>query len=87
MSNEIFKSPMHRVVTNTKNLRMSLAMSNEPEPENEIGPVEDLINETHPRLYRNVKNYGEINNRCFQEGKIALENEMVKIVDNYDHHK
>jgi isopenicillin N synthase-like dioxygenase len=78
---------MHRVLTNTKKLRMSLAMSNEPEPENEIGPVEDLINETHPRLYRNVKNYGEINNKCFQEGKIALENEMVKIAYDYDPHK
>jgi hypothetical protein len=78
---------MHRVLTNTKKLRMCLAMSNEPEPENEIGPVEDLINETHPRLYRNVKNYGEINNKCFQEGKIALENEMVKIAYDYDPHK
>ncbi|GAU11926.1 hypothetical protein TSUD_195500 [Trifolium subterraneum] len=66
---------------------MSLAMSTEPEPENEIGPVEDLINKTHPRLYRNVKNYREINYKCFQEGKIALENEMVKIADNYNHHK
>ncbi|KAJ1385866.1 Oxoglutarate/iron-dependent dioxygenase [Sesbania bispinosa] len=82
MSNGIFKSPMHRVVTNTEKLRMSVAMFNEPEPENEIGPLEGLINETRPRLYRNVKNYGDINYRCYQEGKIALE--TVKISDNSD---
>ena len=82
MSNGIFKSPMHRVMTNTEKLRMSVAMFNEPEPENEIGPVEGLIVDTRPRLYRNVKNYGEINYRCYQEGKIALE--TVKIADNSD---
>ncbi|KAK7292020.1 hypothetical protein RIF29_07638 [Crotalaria pallida] len=82
MSNGIFKSPMHRVVTNTEKLRMSVAMFNEPEPENEIGPVEGLIDETRPRLYRNMKNYGDINYRCYQEGKIALE--TVKIAHNSD---
>jgi len=82
MSNGIFKSPMHRVVTNTKKLRMSVVIFNEPEPENEIGPVEDLTNETYPRLYRNVKNYCEMNYKTYhQEGKIALD--TVKIADNY----
>jgi len=80
MSNGIFKSIMHRVVTNTEKLRMSVAMFNEPEAENEIGPVEGLIDESRPRLYRNVKNYGDINYKCYQEGKIALE--TVKIADN-----
>ncbi|KAK7264854.1 hypothetical protein RJT34_32467 [Clitoria ternatea] len=84
MSNGIFKSILHRVVTNTENLRMSVAMFNEPEPENEIGPVESLTDETRPRLYRNVKNYGVINYKCYQEGKIALE--TVKIADT-SHHK
>lgn len=49
---------------------MSVVIFNEPEPENEIGPVEDLINETYPRLYRNVKNYCEMNYKTYQEGKI-----------------
>ncbi|CAL0319912.1 unnamed protein product [Lupinus luteus] len=79
MSNGIFKSPMHRVVTNTEKLRMSVAMFNEPEPENEIGPVEGLIDETRPRLYRNIKNYGDM---CYQEGKITLG--MIRIEDNSD---
>ncbi|KAK7347124.1 hypothetical protein VNO80_21651 [Phaseolus coccineus] len=82
MSNGIFKSIMHRVVTNTEKMRMSLAIFNEPDPENEIGPAQGLIDESRPRLYRNVKDYGHINYRCYQEGKIALE--TVKIADNSD---
>ena len=33
MSNGIFKSPLHRVLTNTDKLRISVAMINEPEPD------------------------------------------------------
>ncbi|MED6205160.1 hypothetical protein PIB30_015276 [Stylosanthes scabra] len=83
MSNGIFKSPLHRVVTNKEKLRMSVAMSCEPGAKNEIGPVESLITDTRPRLYKNVRNYGEINYRCYQEGKIPLE--MVKYADNNFH--
>ncbi|GMI97644.1 hypothetical protein like AT1G49390 [Hibiscus trionum] len=73
MSNGIFKSPVHRVVTNTDKLRISVAMFNEAEPEKEIGPVEALIDDNRPRLYRNVKNYASFNYECFQKGKVALE--------------
>ncbi|XP_054807006.1 jasmonate-induced oxygenase 4-like [Prosopis cineraria] len=77
MSNGIFKSPMHRVLTNEKKLRMSVAMFNEPDPDAEIEPVEALIDETRPKMYRNVKNYGVINYQCYQEGKVALETVRV----------
>lgn len=77
MSNGVFKSPMHRVLTNTEKLRMSVAMFNEPDPELEIGPVEALIDEKRPRKYRNVKNYGVINYQCYQEGKVALETVQI----------
>ncbi|MBA0657634.1 hypothetical protein Goklo_009911, partial [Gossypium klotzschianum] len=73
MSNGIFKSPVHRVVTNTDKLRISVAMFNEVEPEKEIGPVEGLIDENRPRLYRNVKIYASFNYECFQKGKVPLE--------------
>ncbi|KAM1173300.1 hypothetical protein FF1_026033 [Malus domestica] len=73
MSNGIYKSPMHRVVTNGEIMRLSVALFNEPDPETQIGPVEDLIDETRPRLYKNVKNYGRINYECYQRGEIALE--------------
>ncbi|OMO73176.1 Oxoglutarate/iron-dependent dioxygenase [Corchorus capsularis] len=77
MSNGIFKSPVHRVVTNTDKLRISVAMFNEAEPDREIGPVESLIDENRPRLYRNVKNYASFNYECFQKGKVALEEVKV----------
>ncbi|KAF3971083.1 hypothetical protein CMV_005290 [Castanea mollissima] len=69
MSNGIFKSPLHRVLTNTDKLRISVATFNEPEPDKEIGPVEQLIDEERPRLYRNVKNFAAFNYECFQKGK------------------
>ncbi|KAK0607309.1 hypothetical protein LWI29_012965 [Acer saccharum] len=77
MSNGIYKSPMHRVVTNTEKLRISVASFIEPDPFNEIGPVEHLIDEQRPRLYRNVKNYGIINYECYQKGLVALETVQV----------
>lgn len=77
MSNGIFRSPMHRVVTNTERLRISVALFHEPEPEREIGPVDSLVDEQRARLYRNVKNYGFINYECYQKGIVALD--TVKI--------
>ncbi|KAI9192630.1 hypothetical protein LWI28_025744 [Acer negundo] len=77
MSNGIYKSPMHRVVTNTEKLRISVASFIEPDPDNEIGPVEHLIDEQRPRLYRNVKNYGIINYECYQKGLVVLETVQV----------
>ncbi|XP_062010558.1 protein SRG1-like [Rosa rugosa] len=78
MSNGIFKSPMHRVVTNPERMRLSVALFNEPDPDTEIAPVESLIDhETRPRVYKTVKNYGHINYECYQRGEIALE--TVKI--------
>ncbi|KAG5564279.1 hypothetical protein RHGRI_000472 [Rhododendron griersonianum] len=77
MTNGIIKSPIHRAVTNRMRLRISVAVSNEAEPEKEIGPAEGLIDEERPRLYRNVKNYGAINFQCFQRGEVAID--TVKI--------
>ncbi|XP_052198708.1 protein SRG1-like isoform X1 [Diospyros lotus] len=77
MSNGIFKSPMHRVVTNPERGKITVAIFNEPEPEpepeNEIGPVESLVDEKRPRLYKSVKNYANFNYECFQKGLVALD--------------
>ena len=80
MSNGIFKSPMHRVVTNSERMRISVAMFNEPETDKEIGPLEGLIDEERPRLYRNVKNYGAFNFKCFQKGLIPLESARIRVL-------
>uniref|UniRef100_A0A2N9FUS3 Fe2OG dioxygenase domain-containing protein n=1 Tax=Fagus sylvatica TaxID=28930 RepID=A0A2N9FUS3_FAGSY len=77
MSNGIFKSPLHRVLTNTQKLRISVATFNEPEPDREIGPVDELIDEKRPRVYRNVKNFAAFNYECFQKGKVALDEAKV----------
>ncbi|KAL9242467.1 hypothetical protein vseg_016460 [Gypsophila vaccaria] len=52
MTNGIFKSVMHRVVTNSDKERMSLAAFCTPEDSYEIGPVSELVNDEHPQLYK-----------------------------------
>ncbi|XP_030544563.2 protein SRG1-like [Rhodamnia argentea] len=73
MTNGMFKSPLHRVLTNASKLRMSVAVFDEPEAEKEIGPVDHLVNHTRPRLYRSVRNFTAFNYECFQKGKNSLE--------------
>lgn len=79
MTNGIIKSPVHRAVTNTEKLRMSILISNDAELDKEIGPDDRLIDEERPRLYRNVKNYSAINFECFQKGEVAIE--TVKLIN------
>lgn len=55
ISNGIFKSPLHRVVTNTEKQRISIAMFYTPEGETEIGPADGLVSDTKPRLYKTMK--------------------------------
>ncbi|XP_021765342.1 probable 2-oxoglutarate-dependent dioxygenase ANS [Chenopodium quinoa] len=59
-SNGIFKSPAHKVVVSPYNDRVSLAMFCIPNPEKEIGPLKELINEDRPQLYKRLKDYGKI---------------------------
>ncbi|XP_039154834.1 protein SRG1 [Eucalyptus grandis] len=73
MTNGMFKSPLHRVLTNGNKLRMSVAMLDEPEAEKEIGPLDQLVHHSSPRLYRNVRNFAAFNYECFQKGKNSLE--------------
>ncbi|KAF5788219.1 putative oxidoreductase [Helianthus annuus] len=56
LSNGIFKSPLHRVVTNKGKARISMAMFIEPDPNKEIGSVDVLVDEKTPRVYKTVKN-------------------------------
>ncbi|XP_062010501.1 protein SRG1-like [Rosa rugosa] len=41
-------------------MKLAVTLLNEPDPDTEISPVEKLIDETRPRSYKNVKNYGNI---------------------------
>ena len=53
LSNGRYKSVVHRVVTNKWLPRVSVAMYYAPNNDTEIGPIEDLIVEGHPSMYRN----------------------------------
>jgi len=73
MSNGMFKSPVHMVVTNSQRERNTLAVFCLPEREKEIGPVEELIDEKRPRTYKTVKNYVDIYFQNYQHGKRPLD--------------
>ncbi|XP_021742698.1 protein DMR6-LIKE OXYGENASE 1-like isoform X2 [Chenopodium quinoa] len=53
LSNGKYKSVLHRVVTNEHQSRVSLAMFYGPDKDALIGPIENLIDNQHPQLYRN----------------------------------
>ena len=73
MSNGLFKGPVHRVVINPERERFSLAVFNHPDPENYIEPVEGLVNETRPRLYKKVKNYFGPYVQHYQQGRRLID--------------
>ncbi|KAL6641632.1 hypothetical protein ACP70R_019813 [Stipagrostis hirtigluma subsp. patula] len=54
MSNGLLKAPTHRVVTSDKE-RMSLVLFYAPEPQKDIEPVQELVDEKRPALYKNIK--------------------------------
>uniref|UniRef100_A0A0A0LYX6 Fe2OG dioxygenase domain-containing protein n=1 Tax=Cucumis sativus TaxID=3659 RepID=A0A0A0LYX6_CUCSA len=72
-SNGIFKSPVHRVLTNSERERISLAVFYLPDAEKEIEPLEELISETQPRLYKSVKNFVGLSFEYYQQGQRPME--------------
>jgi isopenicillin N synthase-like dioxygenase len=72
MTNGVFQSPVHRVVTNSERERISVAMFYTPEPNKEIGPEEGLVNEERPKLFNKVKDYADIHWEYYQRGARAL---------------
>ncbi|KAL6974076.1 hypothetical protein U1Q18_028258 [Sarracenia purpurea var. burkii] len=71
-SNGMFKSPVHRVLTNSERERITLAVFCLPESGKEIGPVEELI-ERMPRRYKNVANFADLYFQNYQQGKKAID--------------
>lgn len=74
MSNGIFKSPVHRVVANSKE-RMSLAMFYSLEPEQYLEPAKALIDENRPRLYKKMrtKDFLSAYFQKFSQGKLTID--------------
>ncbi|KAJ0090688.1 hypothetical protein Patl1_13930 [Pistacia atlantica] len=77
MSNGIFKSPMHRVVTNRERERISLAMFFTPNSDREIETVNGLVDETRPILYKKVKDYCSFYFQYYQRGLRPIEAAMI----------
>lgn len=73
LTNGMFKSPVHKVVTNAQKERISLAVFCTPDSDKEIEPIESLINESRPRLYRKMKNYVGIYFEYYQQGRRPIE--------------
>ena len=78
MSNGFFKSPVHRVVTNAEKERLSLVMFYTMDPEREIEPVPELVDEKNPRQYRKIKTKDYIA-EIFKTFAKALAIDTVKI--------
>lgn len=72
LSNGIFKSVLHRVVANKKE-RMSIVLLWSPDREVGVGPIDELINEKRPRLYKSVKNYNDIIIEAWKKGIFTLD--------------
>ncbi|PPR93369.1 hypothetical protein GOBAR_AA27305 [Gossypium barbadense] len=75
-SNGMYKSIEHRVITNEKKARISIATFMFPDDEQEIGPLEAMIDDqNHPRLYRNIKYVDYIREKFSRkmEGKVHIE--------------
>lgn len=69
----------HSVVTNKVEPRLSLTMFYGPNKDTVIGPIEDLIDEEHPPLYRSYK-YAEFFEELYkQEGKRRLVKEAFEL--------
>ncbi|KDP30220.1 hypothetical protein JCGZ_17002 [Jatropha curcas] len=77
MSNGIFKSGVHRVVTNTERERISIAIFCIPDSEKEIKPADGLIDETRPRLYKTVKGYVGLFSEYYLQGKRTIEGALI----------
>ncbi|KAL6898016.1 hypothetical protein ACP4OV_006612 [Aristida adscensionis] len=79
MSNGIFKSPVHRVVTNAHKERLSVAVFYSIDPDKAIGPADELVNEKRPALYRKVKSkdYTTEFYEYFKDGRRVLD--IIKI--------
>ncbi|KAM3194908.1 hypothetical protein ACQJBY_071134 [Aegilops geniculata] len=75
LSNGFFKSPVHRAVTNAEEDRVSLVMFYTTDPEREIGPVPELVDEKRPARYRKIKTKDYLTKlfETFAEGTLVID--------------
>ncbi|XP_044953009.1 protein SRG1-like [Hordeum vulgare subsp. vulgare] len=79
VSNGFFKSLMHRVVTNAEKERLSLVMFYVLDPEAEIEPVPELVDDKRPRRYKNMKTKDYLAKffDTYATGKLAIDSMKI----------
>lgn len=55
LSNGRYKSVLHRAVVNSQSTRISVVMVHGPALEVDLGPMPELVDDTHPPAYRKMK--------------------------------
>ncbi|KAF4366193.1 hypothetical protein F8388_014911 [Cannabis sativa] len=83
LSNGRYKSVHHRAVTNKMLGRISVAMFYGPNINTWIGPIEELVDEEHPAVYRRYKFSEFLDEFARQEGTRRRVKEAFQI--SYDH--
>ncbi|KAK6281501.1 hypothetical protein POUND7_015326 [Theobroma cacao] len=79
LSNGRYKSVHHRAVTNKTQKRVSVATFYAPSRDAIIGPIEDLLDEQHPAVYRKY-HYSEFLDEFYkQEGTRRLVKEIFEL--------
>ncbi|XP_022775600.1 protein DOWNY MILDEW RESISTANCE 6-like [Durio zibethinus] len=79
LSNGRYKSAHHRAVTNKTQKRVSVAMFYAPSRDAIIGPIQDLIDEQHPPLYREYRYSEFLEEFYMQEGTRRMVKEIFEL--------
>ncbi|KAL8152989.1 hypothetical protein V2J09_010749 [Rumex salicifolius] len=74
MSNGRIESTIHRVVTSLEKERVSVAMFYNPSTFEEIGPVDELVTDDRPVLYKktSIMEYAQVHHEFIPKGKRPL---------------
>ncbi|KAI9174511.1 hypothetical protein LWI28_018413 [Acer negundo] len=67
LSNDKYKSVLHRAVVNSDKQRISIPTFYCPSPDSVIGPAKELVDQHHPAVYRNFT-YGEFYEKFWNKG-------------------
>ncbi|XP_022764519.1 protein SRG1-like [Durio zibethinus] len=79
-SNGMYKSIEHRAITNEEKPRISIATFMFPDDEQEIGPLESMIDDHHhPRMYRNIKYIDYIREKFARRMEGKAHTDFVKL--------
>ncbi|XP_009363941.1 protein SRG1 [Pyrus x bretschneideri] len=78
LSNGVFKGAVHKVVIHPDKERISVAAFCYAESY-KIEPFERLVDESRPRLYRKMENYGDIFMENYQNGRRTIEEAKIYV--------